>query len=53
MNNDNKIVGWHHEHRGGVLKKEVDDSEFFYRLTLFRIYFLLELVAILWMIFSN
>ena len=31
MNNDNKIIGWHHEHRGGILKKEVDDSEFFYR----------------------
>jgi hypothetical protein len=28
----NKIIGWHHEHRGGVLAKEVEASHF-YRYT--------------------
>lgn len=28
---DKKIIGWHHEHRGGILKNEVDASAEFYR----------------------
>ena len=28
---DKKIIGWNHEHRGGILKNEVDASADFYR----------------------
>jgi len=28
---DKKIIGWHHEHREGILKNEVDASSDFYR----------------------
>ena len=28
---DKKIIGWHHEHRQGILKNEVDASSDFYR----------------------
>ena len=28
---DKKIIGWHHERRGGILKNEVDASSEFYR----------------------